>query len=104
MVVATAWSGLATWRILSPDGLQKGARVMVGDNAEQAAVRRERAEYIERMSLELGRMATAAGLPLLAFLLDMAAQEAAESKGEEGLRLKSDAGSGRQPRAWLNGG
>jgi len=47
----------------------------------------EKAEYIERMSLELGRLATASGFPFLAYLLDMAAEEAQNCKAS-GNRLK----------------
>ncbi|HUG63510.1 MAG TPA: hypothetical protein VMP03_16810 [Methylomirabilota bacterium] len=36
-----------------------------------------RLDFIERMALELGRLATGADLPVLAYLLDMVAEEAA---------------------------
>ena len=39
--------------------------------------RRQLVEYIERMSLELSRLANEAELSVLSYLLDMAAEEAA---------------------------
>lgn len=75
---------------------------MALDTADQAALKRDRAEYIERMTLELGRMATVAGLPVLAFILDMAAQEAALAKQSNKLALKPTNEPGRRPRTVLN--
>ncbi|WP_181705640.1 hypothetical protein [Chthonobacter rhizosphaerae] len=43
---------------------------------------RERVEYIERMSQELSRMADGAGLKVLAYLLEMAREEAAAAIGD----------------------
>lgn len=40
---------------------------------------RERVEYIARMSQELSRMADGAGLKVLAYLLEMAREEAASA-------------------------
>lgn len=40
----------------------------------------EKAEYIERMSRELSRLATLSGMPFLAYVLDMAAEEASLAK------------------------
>lgn len=72
---------------------------MGGDTADQALRKRERIEYIERMSEELSRMASDSRLPMLAYLLNMAAQEAAQSKAPEKLRLAPSDEPGRMPRA-----
>lgn len=40
----------------------------------------EKAEYIERMARELSRLATLSGMPFLAYVLDMAAEEASLAK------------------------
>ena len=53
---------------------------MLDDSAAGAKTPNERAEYIERMSHELSRLATVSGLPFLAYILNMAAEEASHSK------------------------
>ncbi len=46
-----------------------------------SGMRTQRIEYIERMAFELARMAADQQLPMLAYILDMAVEEAAISKG-----------------------
>lgn len=40
----------------------------------------DKVEYIERMARELSRLAALSGKPFLAYVLDMAAEEAAQAK------------------------
>ena len=72
---------------------------MGAEPQDPATMRRERIEYIERMAVELGRMATSAGLPVLAYILGMAAEEAALSKTADALRAAPADEPGRHPRA-----
>lgn len=53
---------------------------------------KEKMEYIERMSHELGRLAGGAGYPFLAFLLEMAAEEASLMKSDNRIKLRTRAG------------
>jgi hypothetical protein len=64
----------------------------------------ERAEYIERMSQELSRLATGAGMPMLAFILDMASEEAALIRNAKSVSLAPDGGKGTAPRPLLTHG
>jgi len=45
----------------------------------------EKAEYIERMSRELARLASLSGMTFLAYILDMAAEEASLSRPDARL-------------------
>lgn len=63
----------------------------------------DRAEFIERMTQELSRLARSSNLPLLAFILEMATEEAAGIRNRGRIRLAPDAAPGRQPRPALNG-
>lgn len=45
----------------------------------------ESVEYIERMTRELSRLATASELPFLAYILDMATEEASRSRTRPGF-------------------
>jgi hypothetical protein len=73
----------------------------IGDTAHRQF---ERAEYIERMSQELSRLASAANLPMLAFILDMATEEAALVRNGEKVRLAPQpATASRQPRSLVGG-
>lgn len=65
---------------------------MFEDTGGASPAPNEKIEYIERMSHELGRLAMSAGFPFLAFLLDMAAEEAAFSKGDDRLKVRSRTG------------
>ncbi|BBE71487.1 hypothetical protein OHA_1_01062 [Pleomorphomonas sp. SM30] len=60
--------------------------------------RLERAEYIERMTQELSRLAAGANLPMLAYLLEMAAEEAAALRESAKVRLAPEEVLGRAPR------
>ncbi len=71
---------------------------MVERGDGNGTVRQERAEYIERMTQELSRMAAAANLPVLAYLLEMATQEAAETRASQPVVLAPDDQPGRTPR------
>lgn len=53
---------------------------------------REKVEYIERMSHELGRLAGGAGFPFLAFLLEMAAEEAALMRSDNPIKVRTREG------------
>lgn len=64
----------------------------------------ERAEFIERMSQELSRMANGAGLSMLAFILDMASEEAALIRNSKSVSLEPEAGKGRNSRPLLGNG
>ena len=59
---------------------QRMEPIMLDDSAAGAKTPNERAEYIERMSHELSRLATVSGLPFLTYILNMAAEEASHSK------------------------
>lgn len=71
---------------------------MVGSGEGSGSGRMERAEYIERMSQELSRMAASANLPVLAYLLDMATQEAAATRASTQISFGPDDIPGRSPR------
>jgi hypothetical protein len=51
------------------------------DREEAEVARGRNAEYIERLSRELSRLASDSDLPMLAYLLSMAAEEAALARG-----------------------
>lgn len=69
----------------------------VGDVSD---LQREKAEYIERMASELGRIASTVGLPMLSYLLEMAAEEAALIQAGGAVRTVPIAPVGRrQPRS-----
>ncbi|WP_237151537.1 hypothetical protein [Oryzibacter oryziterrae] len=61
-----------------------------GDGSVQTP--NEKAEFIGRMSQELSRLANGAGFPFLAFILDMAAEEAALSRSSNRLQVRSKQG------------
>jgi hypothetical protein len=63
----------------------------------------DRAEYIERMTQELSRLASAGNLTLLAFILDMATEEAASVRNSGRIRLAPEGAPDRRPRPALNG-
>ena len=73
---------------------------LIGDTSHPTL---ERAEYIERMTQELSRLASAANMTLLAFILDMATEEAASVRNRGRIRLSPETAPGRQPRPALNG-
>jgi hypothetical protein len=52
---------------------------MLDTTGAEVQTPRDKAEYIERMARELSRLASLSGLPFLSYLLDMAAEEAAQS-------------------------
>ena len=60
--------------------------------------RADRADSLERMSQELGRLPSRSNMPLLAYLLEMATEEAAALRGSGGVRLAPQALDGRAPR------
>jgi hypothetical protein len=63
-------------------------------------LRREQAQYIERMVRELSRLSAISNLTLLTYLLDMAAEEAAiAAVAQPMLVAPRAAGNGQQPRA-----
>lgn len=53
---------------------------MLDETIAGAGAPNERVEYIERMARELGRLAALSGRPFLAYVLDMAAEEASLAK------------------------
>ena len=56
------------------------------DSVGLTEAQRERAEFIERMTRELGRIATAAELHFVAYLLEMASEEAGLVRDSRQLR------------------
>lgn len=53
---------------------------MLDDTVGGGRAPSDKAEYIERMARELSRLAAVSGLPFLSYLLDMAAEEATQSR------------------------
>jgi hypothetical protein len=63
------------------------------------AQQKQCAEYIARMATEMSRLAQAANLPVLSYLLDMASEEAALVQGiEPVVGRPRQSGEGRRPR------
>lgn len=76
----------------------------MGKDTDSAAIGvAECAEYIERMCAELGRMADVNGMPVLAYLLEMAREEAGLARGATDLAARpGGASGGRVPRTGHN--
>lgn len=66
---------------------------MFDESENGAETPNEKVEYIERMSHELGRLATIAGFPFLSYLLDMVTEEAIHCKADGRLALRSKDGT-----------
>lgn len=62
---------------------------MLDDVGGDDGTPREKMEYIERMSHELGRLAGGAGCAFLAYLLEMAAEEASLMKSDNRLTVRT---------------
>jgi hypothetical protein len=72
----------------------------MGNDTEGAADSgAECAEYIERMCAELGRIADVNGMPVLAYLLEMAREEAGLARNASRVSLRpGEPSGGRVPR------